>query len=77
MKKIIFMGTPEFAVNPLIDLYDNPNIEIGFVITGQDKKRSRNKVLPTPVKQKAMELGIETYEPVSYTHLTLPTNREV
>ncbi len=63
MKKIIFMGTPEFAVNPLIDLYDNPNIEIGFVITGQDKKRSRNKVLPTPVKQKAMKLGIETYEP--------------
>lgn len=63
MKKIIFMGTPEFAVNPLIALNENPEIEIGFVITGQDKKRGRNKFLPTPVKSKALELGLISYEP--------------
>lgn len=63
MKKIIFMGTPEFSVNPLIALNNCKDIEIGFVITSQDKKRGRNKILPTPVKEKAIELGIESYEP--------------
>lgn len=63
MKRIIFMGTPEFAVNPLIALNDCKDIEIGFVITSQDKKRGRNKISPTPVKKMALELGIESYEP--------------
>lgn len=63
MKKIIFMGTPEFSVNPLIALHKATNINVELVITGQDKKRSRNKVLPTPVKAKALELCINTYEP--------------
>ncbi len=63
MKKIIFMGTPEFSVNPLISLHENKEISVELVITGQDKKRSRNKILPTPVKSKAIELGIKTYEP--------------
>lgn len=63
MKRIIFMGTPEFAVNPLEALYESNDIKIELVITGQDKKRSRNKFLPTPVKSKSIELGINTYEP--------------
>ena len=29
------------------------------------------------VKQSRIELLMRKYEPVSYTHLTLPTNREV
>lgn len=61
--KIVFMGTPEFSVNPLKELYKESKIEIGFVITGEDKKRSRNKTLPTPVKKEAINLGLETYEP--------------
>lgn len=65
MKKIIFMGTPEFSVNPLVALNDCDEIEIGFVITGEDKKRGRNQFLPTPVKTKALELGIPTFEPKS------------
>ncbi len=63
MKKIIFMGTPEFSVKPLVSLYENSEISVELVITGQDKKRSRNKFLPTPVKEKAIELGIKTIEP--------------
>lgn len=63
MKKIIFMGTPEFSVNPLVSLHENKEISVELVITGQDKKRSRNEILPTPVKSKAIELGINTYEP--------------
>lgn len=63
MKKIIFMGTPQFSVNPLISLHDDKEISVELVITGQDKKRSRNKILPTKVKEKAIELGLKTYEP--------------
>ena len=31
----------------------------------------------TAMVKKMSELGLVVYEPVSYTHLTLPTNREV
>lgn len=62
-KKIIFMGTPEFAVKPLASIHESDKIDIALVITGKDKKRSRNKYEPTPVRIKAMELGIPTYEP--------------
>lgn len=65
MYKIIFMGTPEFSVNPLESLNQSDQIEIALVITGQDKKRSRNKLEPTPVKKKALELGLKTYEPTN------------
>lgn len=63
MKKIIFMGTPEFSVNPLISLYNSSEISIELVITGEDKKRSRNKVESTPVKKKAEQLGLRVYTP--------------
>lgn len=61
--KIIFMGTPEFSVKPLEALYNSKNIDVELVITGQDKKRSRNKIESTPVKKKALELGINCIEP--------------
>lgn len=63
MNRIVFMGTPEFSVLPLEKLFNDKNISVELVITGQDKKRSRNKLEPTPVKKKALELGIESYEP--------------
>lgn len=63
MKKIIYVGTPEFSVLPLVALHEAKDIDVELVITGKDKKRSRNKVLPTPVKSKALELGIKTFEP--------------
>ncbi len=57
------MGSPEFAVASLEKLNANPKIEIPLVISQQDKIRSRNKLVPTPVKAKAIELGLRTYEP--------------
>ncbi|MFM1581684.1 methionyl-tRNA formyltransferase [Helcococcus bovis] len=65
MKKIIFMGTPEFSVNPLISLNNSDEINIELVITGEDKKRSRNKFESTPVKKKALELGLKVYTPLN------------
>ena len=63
MKNIVFMGTPEFAVKPLEKLYENFNIKL--VVTQEDKLRNRNKLLPTPVKIKALELGLKVITPSS------------
>ena len=61
--KIVFAGSPDFAVESLQKLYDNPNNEIQLVISQRDKKRNRNKFSPTAVKKRAMDLGIEVITP--------------
>src|SRR5690606_23122965 len=59
------MGTPEFAVPPLEALHSK-GYDISLVITQKDKRRGRGKkLLPTPVKEKALELGLEVYQPDS------------
>ena len=63
MKRIIFMGTPDFAVPPLETL--NENFEVSLVVSQKDKLRNRKKLLPTPVKQRALELGLEVVTPDS------------
>ncbi len=61
--KIIYMGTPEFAVPPLQALA-REGYEIQCVITRPDKARDRGKkVQPTPVKVAAESLGIPVYQP--------------
>lgn len=63
MIKIIFMGSPEFSVKALEKLNDHPEIDVSLVISQKDKVRGRNKIIPTPVKKKAIELGLKTFEP--------------
>lgn len=65
MKKVIFMGTPDFAVASLNEIANDENFEIPLVITRADKKRNRGKLLPTPVKERALELGLEVITPKS------------
>ena len=61
--KIIYMGTPDFAVPSLEALY-RAGHEICAVVTQPDAKRDRGKkVTFTPVKEKAVELGIEVLQP--------------
>lgn len=61
--KIIYMGTPDFAVLPLEKLCER-KFEIPLVISQEDKPKGRGKkLLPTPVKEKALELGLEVYQP--------------
>lgn len=62
MCKIIFMGTPVFAVESL-DLLSKEGFEIPLVITQPDRPGNRKKMTPTPVKVLAQELGIETITP--------------
>lgn len=59
------MGTPEFAV-PALEALHSKGYDISLVITQKDKRRGRGKkLLPTPVKEKALELGLEVYQPDS------------
>ena len=62
MKKIVFMGTPDFAVPVLEGLIKN--YEVVLVVSQPDKKIGRKQILtPTPVKQKALENNIEVFQP--------------
>lgn len=63
--KIIFMGTPDFAVPTLESLF-REGYSIELVITQKDKPKGRGKkVQYTPVKEKALELGLEVHQPDS------------
>ena len=60
--RIVFMGTPDFAVPSLTSLVEAGN-EITLVITRPDAVRGRGKKLePSPVKAKALELGLPVVE---------------
>ena len=63
--KILFMGTPDFAVFSLNALHKAGH-EIAAVITQPDKPRGRGYTLtPPPVKVAATELGIPVYQPAT------------
>ncbi|MBR2499906.1 MAG: methionyl-tRNA formyltransferase, partial [Clostridia bacterium] len=60
---IIFMGTPDFAVNSLKALSDARH-NIMLVVTQPDKPKGRgHKMAPPPVKECAIELGYDVYQP--------------
>ncbi len=60
--KIVFMGTPDFAV-PCLDVCQAMG-EVVMVVTQPDRQKGRGKKLaPPPVKEKALELGLEVFQP--------------
>lgn len=63
--KIVFMGTPDFAVPCLRKLAESCH-ETSAVFTQPDKPKGRGyKMIPTPVKAAALEYGIPVYQPLS------------
>ncbi len=63
--RIVFMGTPDFAVPCLRALAEGGH-EISGVFTQPDKPKGRGyKMIPTPVKAAAQEYGIPVYQPLS------------
>lgn len=63
--KIIFMGTPQFAV-PCLDALRAAGHEICGVFTQPDKPKNRGKKMMTsPVKDWALEHGTAVYQPLS------------
>lgn len=64
--KIIFFGTPQFAVPTLQRLLHEPAIQILGVVTQPDKRRGRgNELSPSPVKSLALEHTLPVWQPRS------------
>jgi methionyl-tRNA formyltransferase len=64
MIKLIFWGTPQFAVPSLQRLLNESEFEVLGVVTQPDKPRGRGKQLtPSPVKQLALEHGLQVWQP--------------
>ena len=60
---ILFMGTPDFAQKSLKSLVEN-NYNIIGVVTNIDKPKGRGmKMMPSPVKEYALEKGLKIYQP--------------
>lgn len=77
--KLVYMGTPDFAVPPLTALVEAGH-EVAAVVTQPDKPKGRGKaVLMTPVKEKALSYGIPVYQParVKKDEEFLKTLREI
>lgn len=69
-KRVLFMGTPDFAVSLLQVLID-ADVEIVGVVSQPDKPVGRKQVLmPTPVKKLALEHHIPVYQPLKIKELT-------
>ena len=61
--KIVFMGTPAFAV-PSLEMLIAEGYSIAAVVTQPDRPQGRKKVLtPTPVKEAALRHGIPVLQP--------------
>lgn len=61
--KIIFMGTPDFAV-PTLEKLGEAGHEIALVVSQPDKRSGRGlSVRETPVKQKAASMRLAVYQP--------------
>ena len=62
--KVIFMGTPDFAVPILEKLIDKCNVIM--VVSQPDKAKDRKgNLLPTPTKTLAIANNIEVYQPTN------------
>ena len=61
--RILFMGTPDFAVGSLRAMVE-AGLDVVGVVSQPDKPKGRgHKLVPTEVKAAAQELGIQVYQP--------------
>lgn len=61
--KVVYMGTPDFAVNTL-EAIVKAGHEVALVVTQPDKAKGRGKKLMyTPVKEKALEYNLPVVQP--------------
>ena len=65
MTRVVFMGSPEFAV-PVLRRLIADGYEVVGVYTQPDREAGRGRVLtPPPVKQVALEAGLPVFQPLS------------
>ena len=61
--RVVYMGTPAFALAPLKALY-NAGYDIALVVAKPDKPQSRGKKIQScPVKLAALEMGLRVETP--------------
>nr|WP_199307158.1 methionyl-tRNA formyltransferase [Alkalinema sp. FACHB-956] len=66
MIKVVFFGTPQFAVPSLEALIAHPDFEVLAVVTQPDKRRGRgNDLSPSPVKSIALTHNLTVWQPKS------------
>lgn len=62
--RVVFFGTPQFAVPSLERLLSNSAFEVLAVVTQPDKRRGRgNQLIPSPVKTIALAHQIPVWQP--------------
>lgn len=62
--KVVFFGTPDFAVPTLEVLLNEPDIIVQAVVSQPDRRRGRgSKLIPSPVKEVAAKAGIPIWQP--------------
>ena len=63
--RIVFFGTPDFAV-PSLNILSRTGHKVQRVVTQPDRKKGRGrKMAPPPVKSAALGLGYKVLQPVS------------
>ena len=61
--RIVFFGTPSFAV-PSLDALILAGYEVAAVVTQPDKRKGRSRALsPPPVKELALRMGLKVMQP--------------
>ncbi len=67
--RIVFCGTPEFAVPSLEHLLGAPDVSIEAVVTQPDRPRGRSRqVQSSAVKAAALSAGLHVYQPEKIGH---------
>jgi methionyl-tRNA formyltransferase len=63
--RVVFFGTPDFAVPTLDALLTHPEISVAAVVTQPDRPRTRSHstLIPSPVKQRAERDAIPVWQP--------------
>jgi methionyl-tRNA formyltransferase len=62
--RIVFFGTAELACASLAALHRTPGFLIPAVVTQPDRAKGRDlRLQPTPVKARALQLGLEVWQP--------------
>ena len=79
--KLVYMGTPDFAV-PALEALAKAGHTIEYAVTQPDTVRDRGKKVKfPPVKEKALELGIPVLQPEKIRkneeHYKILTDKEI
>ncbi|MER3438547.1 MAG: methionyl-tRNA formyltransferase [Chloroflexota bacterium] len=64
--RVVFFGTPEYAVPTLVALTEHPWFSVTLVVTQPDRPAGRgHRPQPSPVKVEALRRGLPIYQPAT------------